>query len=473
MRLSQTSLLGNSTYSLHEPEVTRIQRDSENITHRLEVERRIGFALDESIKELTKKLSEKQKQVESTINWKKLEQRDQHKLKLLENNLGVTKTKLSELKTHNKNLRDQIELMRRNKRSTLMHTHSLMTEIDRTSSTAALHATTTDRIMKLETRSRARMSSMKDLLEAERTTFTDKVSQLESILVADKKAQSDLIKNFSQNDIKLEVTDGVRLIRMLAEKWQSKAKETRKVLDNYKDTMKKGYKAVQSMSDQSGIEDIQDLTHAVISAFDRTKDLEAYIIKIHENIQTIEHELDSCTSRMKLLKNSKHYSNSERSSVLSIKSKSLQDSKSSLEDKLNKLTFFRTHLSSLKDSILSILNYLTSLGIQPSFTKFIDDETELNERNFKPLITTLEESLSSFLVILKKLKNDSRAQLAMIDLENISSKEIRETRLDTLIEPDIKEVEDEYNIISTQEMRRRAAAEMSSLSSMKSNRLTI
>jgi hypothetical protein len=471
--MSQTSLLGNSTCSLHEFEVARIQRESENVTHKLEVERRIGFALDDSIKELTKKLSEKQKQVESAINWKKLEHKDQHRLKLLENNLGVTKTKLSELRTQNNNLRDQIELMRRNKRSTLMHTHSLMTEIERTSSTAALHATTADRIMKLETRSRARMTSMQDLLEVERSTFTDKVSQLESILVADKKAQSDIIKNFSQNDMKLEVTDGVRLIRMLAEKWQAKAKETRKVLDKYKDTMKKRYNAVHSMSDQSGIEDMQELTKAVISSFDHTKDLEAYIIKTQENIQNIEQELDSCNSRMNLLKNSKRYSDSERSSVLSIKSKSLQDSKSSLERKLSKLNFFRTNLSSLKDSILSILNYLRSLGIQPSFTKFIDDEAELNERNFKPLITTLEESLSTFIVILKKMQNDSRAQLAMIDLDNISSKEIKETLLGTLSEPDIKEVEDEHHILTAQEMRRRAAAEISSLSSMKLNRLSI
>jgi hypothetical protein len=176
---------------------------------------------------------------------------------------------------------------------------------------------------------------------------------------------------------------------------------------------------------------------------------------------------------MNLLKNSKRYSDSERSSVLSIKSKSLQDSKSSLERKLSKLNFFRTNLSSLKDSILSILNYLRSLGIQPSFTKFIDDEAELNERNFKPLITTLEESLSTFIVILKKMQNDSRAQLAMIDLDNISSKEIKETLLGTLSEPDIKEVEDEHHILTAQEMRRRAAAEISSLSSMKLNRLSI
>ena len=112
-----------------EPEVNRLQRDAENLTHRLEVEKRIGQALDETIKDLSKKLTEKAKEVDAKINWKKEEQKEQKKVKTLENNLGASKIKLSELKTQNKELRDQIESMRRNKRNTLLQANQLEDEI--------------------------------------------------------------------------------------------------------------------------------------------------------------------------------------------------------------------------------------------------------------------------------------------------------------------------------------------------------
>lgn len=465
MRLSQTSLLGKSTYSLHEPEATRIQRDSETITHRLEVEKRIGFALDETIKELTKKLSAKQREVESTINWKKVEHKDQYKLKLLENNLGATKTKLSEIKSQNKNLRDQIELMRRNKRSTLMHTHSLLTEITKTSSTAALHASTAEKFKKREGHSRSRMMSMKDVIESDRNNFTDRLSHLESIIVADKKAHSDIIKNFSQPDIKHEVTDGVRLIRMLAEKWLSKSKDKKKTLEKYREHTQIMIKAVGLMSEHSGIQDITNLAISVINSFDHTKDLEGYMIKIHESIGELEHELLVCNSRMNLMKNHKDFSETERSKILTTKSTSLVNVKLTVSSKSNQLVNIRTQLSVLKEPLISVIKDMNSLDIKTSTSMFMEEDIELTERNFKPLINTLEETLTHFLISLKKMRNSSNPLLAMIDLDKIIAKDMKKTQIGSFLDTEMQTFEDDHHILSSKEMRRRAAVEYSNMAS--------
>jgi hypothetical protein len=464
MKTSLTPTASVSNRSMIEPEVSRLQRDAENLTHRLEVEKRIGQALDETIKELSKKLTEKAKEVDAKINWKKEEQKEQKKVKSLENNLEASKIKLSELKTQNKELRDQIESMRRNKRNTMLQANQLEDEIERAKFEVASHSTKASKFTKIDIDTRSRILGMKVSMDQERSTYSEKLSQLESIIVADKRAQSEAIKSISCSEGRREVTETTKLVKMLVEKWRKEAKEKRRALEKYRANIKKMNFALETMSSQSGISQISYLVNNIITSLDSIKDLETYIVKIHASISELEEELKTCLSQTKNLRESSTMSAAEKDGILSRKNRVLDEYTQSNSLKSKKLIKIRESFEIIKEVLLSILGKLKILGVEAELTKFIDETLELNERNISSIMNLLDEKMTRFITLVKRLKNDPDADIAMLDLERLQSKAVREVTTLEILDKDTNEVEDINYPLTYEEMRRRAAAEIASVS---------
>lgn len=464
MKTSLTPTANVSFRNVVEPEVNRLQRDAENLTHRLEVEKRIGQALDETIKDLTKKLTDKGKEVDAKIHWKQEEQKEQKKVKSLENNLDSAKIKLSELKTQNKGFRDQIESMRRNKRNTLLQANQLEDEIDRAKIDVSSHSTKSSKFGRIDIDTRSRILGMKVNIDQERSTYTDKLSQLESVIIADKRAQSEAIKSISLSEGRREVTETAKLVRMLAEKWMKESKDKRRALDRYRANIKKMNSAIESMSSQSGISQISHLVNNIISSFDSIKDLETYIVKIHSSISELEEDLKTCISQTKTLRESSNLSATEKDAILSRKNKSLSDYSLNNNAKSNLLLNIRQSFGPIKDVLFLIIIDMKSIGLEAELTKCIDDSMELNERNIKSIMNLLDENMAKFIILVRKLKNDPDAGIAMLDLERLQSKAVRDAVSLDIADRDMNEAEDINYPLPYEEMRRRAAAEIASLS---------
>lgn len=464
MKTSLTPTASVSNRSVIEPEVNRLQRDAENLTHRLEVEKRIGQALDETIKELSKKLTEKAKEVDAKINWKKEEQKEQKKVKILENNLEASKIKLSELKTQNKELRDQIESMRRNKRNTMLQANQLEDEIERAKFELSNHSSKASKFTKIDIDTRSRILGLKVSMDQERSTFSEKISQLESIIVADKRAQTEAMKSINYTEGRREVTETTKLVKMLAEKWRKEAKEKRRALDKYRANIKKMNSALETMSSQSGISQVSYLVNNIITSLDSIKDLETYIVKIHASISELEEELKTCLSQTKNLRESRTMSKAEKNAILSRKIKVLDDYTQTNSSKSQKLIRIRESFEIIRKVLLSILSGLNTIGLEAELTRFIDESLELNERNISGIMNLLDEKMTGFITSIKRLKNDPDADIAMLDLQKLQSKTVREVTTLEILDKDMNEVEDINYPLPYEEMRRRAAAEIASVS---------
>lgn len=117
LNISTISTLNKSC--IHEPDEERLQRDIDSFTKKLELEKRRLVVLDDQYSGLFAELRIKREKYKKTSNVKQKKpqnQRDIKRIKVLENQLEHSMIKYNEKLSENKNLRNQIDQLRREKK---------------------------------------------------------------------------------------------------------------------------------------------------------------------------------------------------------------------------------------------------------------------------------------------------------------------------------------------------------------------
>lgn len=92
-----------------ETESSRLQRDTDTIAERLERERRSAVLLDDNLKTLEAELNEVKERIRSL----KAKSKQETQIQILEKRLQLEGTKLNDAQAENTKLRDEIDLLRR------------------------------------------------------------------------------------------------------------------------------------------------------------------------------------------------------------------------------------------------------------------------------------------------------------------------------------------------------------------------
>jgi hypothetical protein len=136
------SKLNTSTIStlnkslIHEPDEERLQRDIDSFTKKLELEKRRLFVLEDQHNLLNSELKIKRKKFKEYSHLKhKLPQNQKNikRIKVLENQLEHSMIKYNEKLSENKNLRNQIDQLRREKKQLDLVYKTLQKEVESTS----------------------------------------------------------------------------------------------------------------------------------------------------------------------------------------------------------------------------------------------------------------------------------------------------------------------------------------------------
>jgi len=108
--------LSQGKSKLLESESDRLQREVDNFTHKLEQQRRRNASLDEQVKSMTVEVKQKKDELQAKLPSVKEEKKLELKIKTLENNLQKEMVKLNDIQAKNKDLREAINVLRREKR---------------------------------------------------------------------------------------------------------------------------------------------------------------------------------------------------------------------------------------------------------------------------------------------------------------------------------------------------------------------
>lgn len=111
---SNESRMGGAMY---ESEVTRLQREADNFTTKFEHEKKRLMILEDTYKQATTELAEKQKHLKTERPSTAKVKKDTAQVKVLENQLDKNYKDLNKLQSENKSLREQINVMRKEQRN--------------------------------------------------------------------------------------------------------------------------------------------------------------------------------------------------------------------------------------------------------------------------------------------------------------------------------------------------------------------
>lgn len=111
LRMESRSRLTPTSPIQYETESSRLQRNTETISQRLDKEKRQSTFLDDNLKSLEAEIAEVKDRIKSLSNKSKLES----EITIFEKRLQLESTKLNEAQAENTKLRDDIDLLRRDK----------------------------------------------------------------------------------------------------------------------------------------------------------------------------------------------------------------------------------------------------------------------------------------------------------------------------------------------------------------------
>jgi hypothetical protein len=87
--------------------------------------------LEDQYKNMLEELAEKKEKLKTVRPSTALMKRDEHKIKLLENNLDQALVRYNEIQTGNKRLRQEIDVMRKEQRNQLRVNRNLLLEVEK------------------------------------------------------------------------------------------------------------------------------------------------------------------------------------------------------------------------------------------------------------------------------------------------------------------------------------------------------
>lgn len=166
------------THSIHEPEALRLQRDIENITQKLEYERREQLLLDDQIKVLEDEIREVKQKHNEFVSNKATESKLSNQYSVLERKLEIAYNQVSDVQAQNRAIREQIDSLRKERVNYKNMIDSLSTDIQAYSTQAQAKNQESRKGVNVDEKQKRQINLLRSKSANERSRFNEKVSQL-------------------------------------------------------------------------------------------------------------------------------------------------------------------------------------------------------------------------------------------------------------------------------------------------------
>jgi len=288
---------------IHEPETTRLQKDIERISQRLEHEKRESNYLDERISMMTHELSL------ASLNVKSKTVPSSHQslkssLLMLEKKLEFEMIQLNEAKAHNKKIRSTIDDYRLEKLSYKRTLSSLKDDLVNYSLQARVKNLEYRRGGELDQEQRVKISTLRCKSASEQDDFGAELGELYSVLNEEKQERSKVFKIMEQ-EVKLNINrpiEGIevsRILKQILSRWSIKTKDKKRALDSYLKYIKVVEDAFKQIKQATGIPSIEEIVTAFIKSQEQNYQIYTYMNNINTEIDTLEDHLKMTKEKIK------------------------------------------------------------------------------------------------------------------------------------------------------------------------------
>mmetsp|Transcript_16167 Transcript_16167/g.27354 ORF Transcript_16167/g.27354 Transcript_16167/m.27354 type:complete len:205 (+) Transcript_16167:19-633(+) len=164
--------------AMYESEALRLQREADNFTKKFEHEKKRLMILEDQYKQACDELNEKQAQLKEVRPPTAKVKKDTHAIKTLENQLDKHLVKYNQLQADNKNLRQQIDVMRKEMRNQIRVNQGYNRDIKVAKEKAKKLNATTYQGQRVSEETNNQILALKAKHEAEKINFELKLKDL-------------------------------------------------------------------------------------------------------------------------------------------------------------------------------------------------------------------------------------------------------------------------------------------------------
>ncbi|CAG9319428.1 unnamed protein product [Blepharisma stoltei] len=455
---------------VREPEIEILHKHIEEITEKLEKEKRESVYLDQQLEYFQDELSKTSCLNKTHFTSGPTEIQLKNKLQMLEKKLDLEITSLNDMRSQNRLIRHEVNVFRRDKRHYKRTLQSLDEGILNVSVvTQEKHEELTTKV-NLASRNLNNIEKLRSKSLNNRSMYSQKLSELSTHIFDEKEREQKVHKriekgilgNLNSPGDTIEIT---KLLKELTSKWKEKLQEKRKILDNYVKHIMNIEDAFEEIRNASGIADFDEIVIALIKSEQQLYEICTYINNMNAEIDRLEEVHSETIEAIKSYGISLEFGLEKLNSLYESSKKKLNDLVEDKNGKIRQTENFRLSLESLQPYFKQVLERCkTSLAdLEIAEEIRLDETTTLTEQNIFILLGELEEYLGHLQIFISRREDgavdSSRLNRSSILLQD-KSHEFKATSLRDLLElKDLHhdpEIEDVRYPISVQKLKSRA-----------------
>ena len=279
-------LTGSLNSTLHEPEAKRLEKQVEALVSKFEKERKKSQFLDEQIKAAQKRLGRSKSPLES---------KETSEVSNLEKQLEFAKKQHSRQKIHNRDLRNQIDNLRK---EILGYRNSVKTMKEQLEGTKEKSVENQEKIAKCQNqKERLSFTRSKSLTRTFnfRRRMTQKATVLSKFMKEDKLNKSSILRqtynNFKTNK-PVRLVHSSKLTKTLESKWREKTLQQKQNLDSYLKQVRFLKKAFKEIKYATGTSSPQEIADAFIKSTEQQSSITVYLNELLAKAETLEAKLN-------------------------------------------------------------------------------------------------------------------------------------------------------------------------------------
>jgi len=253
---------------LHEPESHRLQNDIEALTKLLGLQRRRAASLDERVQFYSKEIKVKKDRLHSLLPSAKEELQLENKLRLLDNQLLKEKVTLNKDLVRNQELKDRIDMYRREKVAFLSIFRDMKDESSQLGNRAEGMNKELLKFEEEDERHRRQLVALKSRAQTAMDGYQTEAARFQEEIQYDRDQSRTVSKSFSDKvypDSHIYM-DNNQILKTLYEKWAGMCKDQKKAVDQYNRTVRYLSDAFMEIKEATGIGSIMEMVTGLVKA---------------------------------------------------------------------------------------------------------------------------------------------------------------------------------------------------------------
>ena len=408
MAKSLNTSLGRPRHSsLCEPEPERLQHAADTFTQQLALEKRRNVSLNDRIALMTTQVNVKKESLKQAMADSKEQQRLQTRIEQLENQLQKERQYLNQHLLRNEHLREQVDILRREKRaflSTFKDCEDEEKQYARESAMAyksfiGVHnvdSSTAHELYRLKLKGEAELNlyesqafSLQSAIEAERKEEQAKVRKLASAIMDDLNSSKDFV-------------DMRHLLKGLYDRWVSLSIQLKQEIEQHTKDISILQEAFGQIKEATGISDIEEVVTSFIKSEEQNFLLYRQISTLSTESDSLEAQLSSLDSTLAALNSAsdtKEKEAIESKFIVEQRISSFRSERGKNQKQIDKMT---EQIAGLTDVVGEMLQPAWELGLvsEPS------EKEEFNELTAEQLLGRIEDSIVTVMGYVKERRQD-------------------------------------------------------------------